>query len=314
MTLRILFAGTPEFAVPSLQALLDSDYQVVAVYTQPDRPAGRGQKLTASPVKICAEQAGIPVVQPANFKDPATHAALAAWQPDIMVVAAYGLILPPEILAIPRLGCFNIHASLLPRWRGAAPIQRAILANDSETGICIMRMERGLDTGPIYLTHRLVIHYDETAGEVHDRLASTGAVAIQNVLPSIVAGNILAIPQATEGIQYAPRVVKAEAWIDWQQAATQIDRQIRAFNPWPIAQTTLHGKPLRIWRTNEPRFVTSRPAEPGTIIAAKPTGIEVATGSGGLLLTQVQLPGKRVMSAQDFINAHELEGVQLGIE
>ena len=314
MTTRILFAGTPDFAVPSLQALLkNDDYQVVAVYTQPDRPAGRGRKLAASPVKTCAEQAGIPVVQPVNFKDPATHTALAAWQADVMIVVAYGLILPPEILAVPRLGCFNIHASLLPRWRGASPIQHAILANDTETGITVIRMERGLDTGPIHITYRVLTHYMDSAGMLHDKLASTGAEAILNVLPRIISGSSCAVPQATEGVEYAPRLEKSAAWIDWQQAATQIDRQIRAFNPWPVAQTKLQGKTLRIWRTDEPRPVACRPAEPGTIIEIKPAYIEVAAGHGALRLTEVQLPGKRKMSAQDFINAHQaLEDVRLG--
>ena len=307
--LRIVFAGTPDFAVPTLQALLASEHQVVAVYSQPDRPAGRGRKLIAGPVKACAVDAGLPVEQPVNFNDPATHSQLATWQPDLMIVVAYGLLLPPKVLAIPRLGCINIHASLLPRWRGAAPIQRAVLAGDSETGVAIMQMERGLDTGSVYLTRTMSIGSHDSSGELHDRLAAEGAAALLEALPGIAEGRLSATPQSTHGIEYAHRLNKSEAWIDWQLPAEQIARQVHAFNPWPVAQTMLRDKRLRIWQA-EALPTAIGEADPGSVIAAKPTGIDVATGTGVLRVTELQLPGKRVMSARDFVNAQVLEGVQ----
>ena len=311
--LRIVFAGTPEFAVPTLQALLTTDHRVVAVYTQPDRPAGRGRKLTASPVKIAALQAGLPVVQPAHFKDPTTINDLAAWQPDILIVVAYGLLLPVSVLNIPRCGCLNIHASLLPRWRGAAPIQRAMLAGDQQTGVAIMQMQRGLDTGPVYLTQSVPIQATDSAQTLHDRLAAQGATTLLEALPGIITGQLTAQPQPTVGITYAHRLEKTEAWVDWQQPAVQIARQVQAFNPWPVAQTLLHTQRLRLWQAQAVATAhTATAATPGSVLRAEAQGIEVATGAGVLRITRLQLPGKRAMSAQDFVNAHPIQGIQLG--
>jgi len=308
--LKILFAGTPDFAVPSLRALIASPARLVAVYTQPDRPAGRGRRLTASPVKETAIAHGVPVYQPATLKDPAAAAALADLQPDLMVVAAYGLLLPPAVLAAPRLGCINVHASLLPRWRGAAPIQRALLAGDKETGITIMAMEAGLDTGPMYLTRITAIAERETGGSLHDRLAVLGAEALMEALPGISTGRLQPVSQDPDGATYARKISKDEARVDWELPALEIERQIRAFNPWPIAETRLDGTHLRLWDA----AAIDAPAEapPGTVIAANKIGVDVATGQGLLRVTRLQLAGKRPMDAPDFINARRLTGQRLG--
>lgn len=299
--LNIVFAGTPGFAVPSLQALLDSPHHVKAVYTQPDRPAGRGRKLSPGPVKQCAIEHGLPVEQPMSLEDPDAQAKLAAYQPDIMVVVAYGMILPAAALAIPRLGCINVHASLLPRWRGAAPIQRAILAGDAETGVTIMQMAEGLDTGDMLARVSVAIGVNETAAELHDRLAPLGNRALLEVIGALAAGTAQPEVQDDALSNYAAKLSKSEAPLDWRRPARALHRQVCAFNPYPVAQAGLGGDTLRVWRSEI--SATHSHAKPGTVIAAGGEGIEVATGDGVLRLTEVQAAGKRRMSAADFVNA-----------
>ena len=309
-TLRIVFAGTPDFSVPALQALIASPHQVIGVYTQPDRPAGRGRKLTPSPVKQAAIEAGIPVYQPASLKDAAAVDELASLAPDLMVVVAYGLLLPQRVLDIPRLGCVNIHASLLPRWRGAAPIQRAILSGDRVTGVAIMRMEAGLDTGPVYLSRETPIEPGETGGELHDRLSTLGAEALTEALPGIADGSLQPVPQADEGTLYAHKIAKTEGEIDWQATAEAIDRRVRAFNPWPVAYTTHEGATLRVWQAEPVEGQAGD--EPGRVMASDRNGIEVGTGQGRLRIKRLQLPGKRPMSVSEVLNSRSFEGALLG--
>jgi len=308
--MKVIFAGTPEFSVPALQALLDSSHAVVAVYTQPDRPSGRGRRTAESPVKRLAMQANIPVYQPTGLKSADTQAVIQVLQPDLMVVVAYGLILPPGVLRVPRLGCVNLHASLLPRWRGAAPIQRAILAGDAETGVCLMQMEAGLDTGPLLACRRCEIGESETGVHLHDRLARLGAGLLADSLDALEHGALTAQPQDEAGASYARKLDKSEARIDWTDSAVDIARKVRAFNAWPVAETRYRGRQLRIWEA-QPR-PSEAGASPGTVISSGREGFEVACGEGCLLLQKVQLPGARAVSAADFSNAHPLEGVCLG--
>ena len=309
--LRIVFAGTPEFAVPSLEALASSGHDIAAVYTQPDRPAGRGRRLTASPVKQAAVDHGLAVFQPPTLRDSAAVEALGSHNADLMVVVAYGLLLPQPVLDAPRLGCVNVHASLLPRWRGAAPIQRAILAGDRETGVTIMRMEAGLDTGPMYLKRSIPIAGNDTGGSLHDKLAVLGADALLDALPGIGDGSLSPQPQDASLSTYAGKLNKEDALIDWRRPAVEIERMIRAFNPWPVAQTRLGDVTLRLWGA-ELAALEASGVVPGSIVAADRGGILVATAEGTLRITHLQPPGKRPMAAADFLNARSLDGETFG--
>ncbi len=306
---RILFAGTPEFAAIPLGALLERGYPVVAVLTQPDRPAGRGRRLTPSPVKRLARAHRLPVLQPRTLRDDAVLASLGAWDADLMVVAAYGLLLPPPVLALPRLGCINIHASLLPRWRGAAPIQRAILAGDEETGITIMQMDEGLDTGPILHAVSCPIEPGDTAATLHDRLAALGARALLEALEFMMQDRLVPRPQDERHACFAPKISKAEACLDWTLPAVDLERRVRAFDPWPVAYTTLAGRPLRIWRARVVGPIP--PAPPGTVVTADRAGLTVATGEGGLCLLEVQPAGGRRMAVADYLNARRIRPGQV---
>lgn len=308
--LSLIFAGTPEFSVPALEALVGSRHRVLAVYTQPDRPAGRGQQVTMSAVKQCALNHQLPVEQPQNFKDPAAVARLAQYKPDLMIVVAYGLLLPKTVLDTPRLGCVNIHASLLPRWRGAAPIQRAIQAGDKESGVTIMQMDVGLDTGPTLLERITPIDARETGETLHDRLSTLGAEAVLEAIDAIAAGTAKPVEQPKQGATYAAKIKKEEALIDWTKSAIEIDRHVRAFNPWPIAETRWNGQQLRIWEAAPLDKQTN--AAPGSVIATSSDGIEVATGAGVLELTRVQAAGRKAMPAADFLRAHRPEGAVFG--
>ena len=310
--MNIIFAGTPEFSVPALQALLDSRHQVVAVYTQPDRPAGRGRRTVESPVKQLAIRHQVPVYQPFSLKSAETQAELAGLQPDLMVVVAYGLILPPAVLATPGLGCVNVHASLLPRWRGAAPIQRAILAGDTETGVCLMQMEAGLDTGPVLACKSCEIAADDTGSRLHDKLAQQGAQLLSVNLDVLERGELEPHPQDDTQASYAGKLEKSEARIEWSRPATDLARMVRAFNSWPVAETRYQGRQLRIWEAIP--LPGGRGAPPGTVLSATRDGIDVACGGGCLRILRLQLPGARAVPAADFINAHSLEGVCLGRE
>jgi methionyl-tRNA formyltransferase len=301
--LRLVFAGTPDFAVPHFAACRRDNVEIVAVYTQPDRPAGRGRKLAASPVKAAALAAGIAVEQPENFRSEAARSRLAAFAPDLVVVVAYGLILPRKVLAIPRFGCWNVHASLLPRWRGAAPIQRAILAGDRETGICLMQMEAGLDTGPVLLRRVLSIEAEDTGGTLHDRLAVLGAGTLGEGLDRLARGETLvAAPQPGDGVTHAHKLDKAEARLDWAESATALERKVRAFDPWPVAEGDVAGEALRIWRARA-LPAAAGDAAPGTIVGAGRAGIDVACGEGVLRVLELQRAGGRRMAVADYLNA-----------
>lgn len=299
--MRIVFAGTPDFAVPCLQAAARHN-EVVAVYTQPDRPAGRGRGLTASPVKQSALERGLPVYQPLSLRDPAAQAELAALQPDLLVVVAYGLILPQAVLDIPTHGCWNVHASLLPRWRGAAPIQRAIQAGDSHSGVCLMQMEAGLDTGPVLLEQSLELAADETGGSLHDKLAALGAQVLADGLGLLRAGlRPVARPQPAEGVEYAHKLDKAEARLQWSEDAQVLERQVRAFNPWPVAEAQLQGERVRIHAAQAIPGVPGMPV--GSVLAATKAGIDIACGTGALRLLVVQREGGKPVAAVDYLNA-----------
>jgi methionyl-tRNA formyltransferase len=300
--------------VPALNALVGSAHSVVGVLTQPDRPKGRGQQLAASPVKQAALAAGLPVAQPQTLKTEEGRAPLMEWKPDVMVVVAYGLILPPAALSIPRLGCVNIHASLLPRWRGAAPIQRAILAGDAETGITIMQMDAGLDTGPMLLRRPLAIEPGDTGGSLHDRLSIAGANAIVEALNSLSSGTIEPVSQPEAGVTYAAKLAKAEARIDWTARAVEIERKVRAFNPWPIAETLYEGEQLRVLKAKADMEESIRTGgqPPGTLVSVSERAVLVQCGMGRLAISEVQRPGKRPISARDFANSAPLVGRRLG--
>lgn len=312
MALRVAFAGTPEFAVPPLAALVGSVHRVVGVLTQPDRPAGRGRELRASPVKQFALAHGLPVDQPPTLRTPEARGPLAAWQPEVLVVVAYGLILPQAVLDLPRLGCLNIHASLLPRWRGAAPIQRAILAGDAETGVAIMQMEAGLDTGPVLLERRTPIGDDDTSGTLHERLAHQGAAALLEALVQLEAGRAHPVAQSAAGVTYAHKIDKREAQLDWQRSAAQLDRQVRAFQPWPVAQTQVRGETVRVHRAR-PMSMPTAAVPPGKVVALDDDGIVVACGGGDALALQLlQRPGRNVVTAREFAAAVPVLGEVLG--
>ncbi len=303
---RIVFAGTPEFSVPCLAALLDQNIDVIGVYTQPDRIAGRGKKIQQSAVKRRALEAGIEVFQPENFKTAEARQSLEALEPDLMIVVAYGLILPQSVLDIPRLGCINIHASLLPRWRGAAPIQRAIEAGDTQTGVCLMQMEKGLDTGPVLARTQHTISADETGGQLHDALSAIGASLLSENLSALLAGQLTAIKQADSGLSYAHKLDKAETRVDWQQSAGQIANKIRAFNPWPVVSTQIDGQVLRLHQASPIEQATQPEPKPGTVIAVNSNGIDIQTGNGCLRIQQLQKPGGKILQARDFLNGFKL--------
>ena len=318
--MRVAFAGTPRFALPTLEALCAA-HEVVGVLTRPDRPQGRGRRLAPSPVKSAALARGLPCAQPATLSEESARAPLFAWQPQALVVVAYGLLLPEAVLKLPHYGCLNVHASLLPRWRGAAPVARAILAGDAQTGVSIMQMDAGLDTGAVLVTRRTVISSAHTAGSLADELSVLGAGALLEALEGLERGTLTAEPQPQDGVTYARKLEKSEARLDWTRDARDIDRQIRAFNPWPIAETTLDGEPLRILAGHvleeplEERFLVGTEANQllsGSIIGVRDDFIAVQCGKGQVAVTQVQRPGRRAVGARDFSHAHPLAGRRLG--
>ena len=303
--LQIVFAGTPDFAVPPLGKLLTEGFRPVAVLTQPDRPAGRGRQLQASPVKQAADAAVIPVYQPTTLNNPESQNLIDSLQPDLLIVVAYGLILPPAVLGLPVHGCWNIHASILPRWRGAAPIQRAIEAGDTETGVCIMQMDQGLDTGPVLYRSTIRLGGTETAGTLHHELAQLGAGCLLSCVQALARQQLPEpTPQPETGVSYARKLVKPEAQLDWSEPAQILERRVRAFNPWPVAWCEINGERTRIWRTaHEHR---GHDQAPGTVLSAGKSGIEIATGENVLNLLELQRPGGRRVSAAEYLNARTL--------
>lgn len=296
--LNIVFAGTPAFAATALSALIERRDRISLVLTQPDRPAGRGLRSAMSPVKTLAIERGLSILQPASLREPAVQQRLAEVNADVWVVAAYGLILPAAVLAMPRLGCINIHASLLPRWRGAAPIQRAILAGDAETGVSIMQMDAGLDTGPVLMQEPLRIGDEDTAGTLHDRLAVLGARLMGSVLDRLAIAPISGARQPAEGVTYAAKIEKQEAWIDWTEPAEKIARKIRALNPVPGAYTTLDGSPIKMWRVR-PAAGVGLP--PGTAVSSRPEQLTISCGEGALAVAELQRPGGRRLPVEAFL-------------
>jgi methionyl-tRNA formyltransferase len=306
--LRLGFAGTPNFSVPALDALARSEHALQAVFTKPDRPAGRGRHVQSSPVKQRALELGLPVLEPATFKSAEPLAALRALDLDALVVVAYGLILPPAALAMPRLGCFNIHASLLPRWRGAAPIQRALLAGDRVTGVTIQRMESGLDTGPTLAARTVAVEAGDTSGSLHERLAVLGAALMRETLDRLAQGPLPETPQPAAGVSYAQKISKAEAAIDWRADAEEILRKVRAFNPAPVAETRWSGQQVRIWEAELAPASAPAGVPAGTVIEAAPGGIDVRCGRGTLRLTRLQLAGRKPVAAAEILNSLKLAG------
>jgi methionyl-tRNA formyltransferase len=321
--LRVAFAGTPEFAVPTLRALADSPHALVGVLTQPDRPAGRGRELAGSPVKRLAQELHLPLSQPATLQAPAARALLASWGADALVVVAYGLILPPAVLVLPRLGCLNVHASLLPRWRGAAPVQRAILAGDAATGITIMQMDAGLDTGPLLAQEPLPIDPQASSQQLLARLAQLGAALLLTTLEQAQAGLLLPRPQPDQGVTYAAKIDKAEARIDWGGSAEQIARQVRAFNPRPVAETRGLGQQLRVWEAHTvgeaggaggagEAGAEVAAAQPGDILGLAHEQLMIQCGQGRIALMKLQLAGRRIVTAREFASGRALTGSRLG--
>ncbi len=307
MSLRIVFAGTPDFAARHLAAILETNqHQVIAVYSQPDRPAGRGKRLKPSPVKALAQEHEIPVYQPLSLKESETQAELAALEADLMVVVAYGLLLPQPVLDTPRLGCINVHASLLPRWRGAAPIQRAIEAGDQQTGITIMQMDAGLDTGDMLLEQCCNIDNDETGGSLHDKLAELGKPLLNEALTALEQGKTQPAVQDDQLSNYAKKIDKADPLIDWQKAALSIEHKVRAFNPFPVVYTTQRGERIKIWlaEATGTDHIATTDAAPGTILQADKNGLIVACGESSLRLLQLQLPGSKAMPIAAILNGH----------
>ena len=311
--MKIIFAGTPDFAVPSLQMLLTSKHEVCAVYTQPDRPAGRGRHSHASPVKELALKHEIPVFQPLTLKTDEDLQQIRSFDADLMVVVAYGMILTQAVLDLPGLGCINVHGSLLPRWRGAAPIQRALMAGDEKTGVTIMQIVRKLDAGDMLHKEECIIEANDTASDLHDKLAELGAIGLRKVLEEIEAGTLHAEPQDESLVTYAEKLTKSEAFIDWAQSASAIALRVRGLNAWPVAQTLHQGNVLRIWQAEaiDTNDNSPLPLEPG-IVSCHDKNMDVATGKGLLRLHEVQLPGGKRMAAQAFLNAHNVKGVKLG--
>ena len=298
--LKIIFAGTPEFAALHLQALINSQHQVIAVYTQPDRPAGRGNKLQASAVKQLAQQYNIPVFQPPTLKDQSAQAELAKLGADLMVVVAYGLLLPQKVLETPKYGCINVHGSLLPKWRGAAPIQRAIWAGDSQTGVTIMQMDEGLDTGAMLHTSSIAIENTDTSATLYSKLSTTGPQALLDTLDKL--SDIQPQKQDDSQASYAKKLSKEEARIDWQDDATQLERNVRAFNPWPVSYFELNGQTVKVWQSQLQTVSEKRAYQPGEIISADKQGVLVKAGKHALLLQNLQFPGKKPMAIADVLN------------
>ena len=309
--LRIAFAGTPEFALPALDALASSAHRLVGILTQPDRPAGRGRALRASAVKQRALELGVPVAQPERLASDADRAALTLWQPELLVVVAYGLILPPAVLKAPRLGCVNIHASLLPRWRGAAPIQRAILAGDAESGVTIMQMDASLDTGPELAQRPVPIGPTMTSAALHDVLARQGAKLLLEVIAALESGTAVPRAQGVDGVSYAHKLEKREALIDWSASAQSVARLVRGCNPWPIAETLLAGVQLRIWDADA-LAAPAATAPPGTVLGLDAERLLVSCGDGVLAIERLQSAGRRVVSAAEFAHGHALDGLKFG--